>query len=141
MSKEQVKAVKLNATVMWAFLDKPYKDNEKCSVEFANLSDAAVDALEAQGIEVKKDPKHPEKGFFIRCYSTNPIRAYDETGTIIPNDIKVGNGSKAVVVVSPYEHEFKKKKMVLINIKRFIITDLIQYVPVDSFDDSDLPVL
>jgi hypothetical protein len=55
----------------------------------------SVDALEAMGIAVRQKE---DKGFFITCKSTNPIRAYDKDGDVI-DGISIGNGSKGIAMI------------------------------------------
>lgn len=138
MSNNVTDRVKFKATVMWAFLKKQKEGNEKYTVCFANLTDAAVDALEAIGIEVKRKAERPELGYFINCSSKLPIRALDQFENPLPDDVLVGNGSIATVIVTPYAWSRPGKKGVSPTIRKFVVTDLKVYNP--DFDDADAPL-
>lgn len=132
--QKEVKPLKLNATIQWAFLTERNEMSGAFQVDLCNLSKAAVDALTDLGVEVRhKD----DKGFFVTGKSRNyPIEAQLSDGGRIPEGTKVGNGSKAKAVVSPYEWKFKNKKGVSISIKKLIITDLVPYVAGGDFEDA-----
>jgi len=116
--------IKIRATVMWAYLDKPNEMSGKFQVDLCELSDKAVLGLEELGIEVKsKDGK----GKFITCKSQRPIFAYDDGGTQLNGTI-VGNGSKAACLVNTYDWTFKGKQGKGAGIKKMVITDLMEYV-------------
>jgi hypothetical protein len=116
--------IKIRATVMWAYLDKPNEMSGKFQVDLCELSDKAVLGLEELGVEVKsKDGK----GKFITCKSQRPIFAYDDGGTQLNGTI-VGNGSKAACLVNTYDWTFKGKKGKGAGIKKMVITDLMEYV-------------
>ncbi len=135
MSDTQSDRVKIKAIINWAFLNKKSDMSDKFQVELANLSDRAVEALESIGITPKRNPEKPEKGFYITCYSQNPIRAYDNDGVPVPTDVSVGNGSEAVAVVTPYAWEKKGKKGVSPTLRRLVVTKLIEYSPTNKWDD------
>lgn len=139
-TKETSDKVQMRCTLMWAFLTKKREGNEKYSVNLCNLSEAAVDKLEEMGIEVKRNADKPEQGYFITCYSVNPFRPRDTSGVLIDPEILVGNGSKATVVVEPYHWQYQKKKGTSAHISTMIITDLVEYSPVGSIDESQ-PIL
>lgn len=127
--------IKLKAEIMWANLDQRNEMSGKYQVDLCNLSPAAAQALQDMGIDVKtKD----DKGAFITCKSNNPIRAFDNSGN--PMDgISVGNGSKAIAVISPYTWTFKNKEGVSPSLKKMVITDLVSYEDgeVVTVDDDD----
>ena len=148
-------AVKINATLMWAFLDR--KDttfNEEASAKFqvdlAFLSEAAVEKLEGLGVNVREKQ---DKGSFITCKSKYPINAYDTDGiTIVGNDrdtgkplegnVKVGNGSTATVTLNFYDYKTPAgAKGVNATVKRLCITDLIEYEAEGSDEDESLEAL
>lgn len=135
MAKEEMKPVKVKAELMWACLDKPNHMSGDYQVELTNLSPAAVAALEEIGIEARKKPDKPEKGFFVTAKSKYPIKAYDTDGDEI--HAQVGNGSQATVVLGSYSWTFKNKKGVSASIKKLVITDLKEYVAEDEYSDLD----
>lgn len=126
----------IKATLYWANLTTENEESGKYQVDLGNLSEAAVDKLEEMGLEVNYKE---DRGDYITCKSTRPIRALDaETKEDIAH-IGVGNGTKAVAAVGTYEWTYKKKKGVSASLKRLTITDLVQYGgdDVDDFDMSE----
>jgi len=130
--------VKLKADVMWAFLDRQNEMSQKYQVDLCNLSDAAVEALEGMGIGVRQKD---DKGYFITCKSSNPIKAFDRDGDVIEG-ISIGNGSKAVAMVGSYEWNWKNKAGVSPSLKKLVITDLVSYEGADpelvNGDDDEI---
>jgi hypothetical protein len=49
----------------------------------------------------------------------------------------VGNGSKAIALIAPYEWKFKNKKGVSASLKKLVITDLVKYEAKDDVDMDD----
>lgn len=126
MSKPTV----ISAEIMWAYLDKRNDMSGKYQVDLTHLSDAAVDALEQNGIKVlSKD----DKGRCITCKSNNPIRAVNSAGDIIAGDI-IGNGSKATAVVSYYDYDNAFGKGRSPSLMKLVITDLEVYENVEEVD-------
>jgi hypothetical protein len=136
-----IKPVKLNAEIQWAFFDKVSDMSGKYQVDLINLSEQAVKALEAIGVEVRKREDKPEKGWFVTVKSNNPIKPVDEKGNTIT--ALVANGSKATALVSAYKWEWKNKKGISPSLMKIIITDLKEYNPNggSSADDSDDDIL
>lgn len=134
---EQVKPVKIEATVMWAFLSRKNELADAYSVDLCNLSDSDAQKLETLGIVVKENPNKPEKGKFITCKSKNfQIEALDSHGDRIEED--VGNGSKCKALVGAYEWRFKNKVGMSPSLKKLVITDLVRYVREDEEEDMEL---
>jgi len=135
---ENTSRVKIKADVMWAYMDKPNEMSGKYQVDLCNLSDAAVKALEDMGIGVRQKE---EKGYFITCKSTNPIRAYDKDGDVIEG-IAIGNGSKAIAMVGSYEWNWKNKSGVSASLKKLVIDELVAYEgdgePEPMLDDDEV---
>jgi len=128
--------VKIKADVMWAYLEKPNDMSGKYQVDLCNLSDPAVAALEDMGIAVRQKE---DKGYFITCKSSNPIKAYDKNGDQL--DATVGNGSGAIAMVGFYEWTFKNKEGRSPSLKKLVITDLVSYddaEPVEELDSADI---
>jgi hypothetical protein len=112
----------------------------KFQCDLANLSDNAVKALEAIGLAPRKREDKPEKGWFLTVKSNYAIQPYDKSG----NEIKdtVGNGSKAVALIKPYEWKWKNKNGVSASLAKIVITDLVKYsadgVTADENMDDDI---
>lgn len=125
-------SVKLKADIMWAQLDKVNELSGKYQVNLCNLSDAAVEALEAMGINVLEKEG---QGKYITCKSANPMKAFDTDGDLITE--KIGNGSKAKAIITPYEWKYQKKKGVSPSLKKLVITDLVVYESAGADIDDD----
>jgi hypothetical protein len=133
---ENTQRIKVKADIMWAYLDKPNDMSGKYQVDLCNLSDGAVGALEGMGVTVRQKE---DKGYFITCKSTNPIRAYDRDGDVIEG-ISIGNGSKAVAMIGTYSWTFKNKEGTSPSLKKLVVDELVAYEgdPVtEQLDDDD----
>ena len=132
----ELKKIKVQAEIMWAFLDKPNELSGKYQVDLCNLSKDAVKALTEMGINVRKREDQPDKGFFVTAKSANfPIKTVDLEGK--PITVKVANGSKAVALVAPYEYTYQKKKGVATGIDKLVITDLKIYETDTEVDETE----
>lgn len=127
---ENVKPVTVNATLYWANLSSKNEMSGKYQVDMSNLSDAAVQALEEHGLQVRN--KDDERGNYITVKSTNPIRAYNTSGDEI--GCLVGNESKAKAVLGHYDWSFQGKKGRSPSCLKLVITDLNEYTPEGSVD-------
>jgi hypothetical protein len=122
----ELKPVKVQADLFWAFLDTPNQMSGKYQVDLCNLSKEAIKTLEGMGVNVRKKAEKPEQGFFITAKSVNyPITATDSDGN--PIKAKVANGSKGVALLKPYEYTYRNQKGVGVGINGLVITDLIEY--------------
>ena len=133
------KPVIIKGTVYWAFLSKPNTynpDKPKYQIDIGDLSDAAVKALES--INVTANHKD-DKGFYITCKSNYPITAYDSNGEVIPPDVQVGNGSKAVATVASFPWTFKGRKGYSPSIVKggLKITELVEYVAAPALEVAE----
>jgi len=98
-----------------------------------------VEAIEKTGVSVRQDANKPEKGFFVTCKSTNyEITPYDSNGEVIGRDIKVGNGSKANIMVKPYSWKSPTGQSGMsLGIAKLVVTDLNAYVPEEVVEEDD----
>ena len=137
----EMKPVKIQAEVMWAFFDKPNEMSGKFQADLCNLSDGAVKALEEMGLAPRKREDKPEKGWFLTVKSNYAIQPYDNDGKEIKEI--VGNGSKAVALIKPYSWKWKNKEGVSASLAKIVITDLVKYNEdgVSASDDSDDDIL
>ena len=111
----ELKPVKVQADLFWAFLDTPNQMSGKYQVDLCNLSKEAIKTLEGMGVNVRKKDDKPEQGFFITAKSVNyPITATDSDGN--PIKAKVANGSKGVALLKPYEYTYRNQKGVGVGI-------------------------
>jgi hypothetical protein len=132
--------LKIKADIYWACLNRKNELADAYTVDICNLSDKAVAALEDMGISVHENAaKKPEQGRYISCKSQRPIKAFDADGIEIIED--VGNGSKAVCMISAYQWSFKAKKGVSPSLVKLVITDLVEFAGAGgkvSVDDDDI---
>ena len=136
----EMKPVKIQAEIQWAFFDKVNDMSGKFQCDLANLSDTAVKALEEIGLAPRKGalPEvmqtiKPATGWFLTVKSNYAIQPFDKEG----NEIKdiVGNGSKAVAMIKPYSWKWKNKEGVSASLAKIVITDLVKY---DANGDSKI---
>ena len=136
----ELKPVKVQADLFWAFLDTPNKMSGKYQVDLCNLSKEAIKTLEGMGINVRRKEDKPEQGFFITAKSFNyPIAATDPEGN--PITAKVANGSKGVALVKPHEYTYQRQKGITALINGLVVTDLIEYTDNKSLLSIDDNVL
>ena len=115
---------------MWAYLDKVNDMSGKYQVDLCNLSDPAVNALEGMGLTVRQKE---DKGYFITCKSSNPIKAFDKEGELI-DGVTIGNGSKAIAMVGFYEWTWKNKQGVSPSLKKLVVDEIVAYEGVGEPD-------
>jgi hypothetical protein len=139
----------IKADLFWCCNYVRNRESKKYQVDLCNLSEKAVAALQAEGIEVKSDPvKKPQQGYYVTVKSRDYcINTYDSDGKALgqtvrnddgstevkkdesgaPMYTKVGNGSKALVTVTPYKVMFKGKPLIQASASKVVVTDLIVY--------------
>jgi hypothetical protein len=120
------KPVKVKATLMWCNHNKVNEMSGKFQVDLCNLSDNAVTALEGIGLEVRKREDKPEKGFYITCKSTVPMKVFDTNGNSL-QDVAIGNGSTATAVVGTYEWAHKTKRGLSPSLVKAVVDNLVEY--------------
>ena len=132
--------LKLKCDIYWAQLNRKNEMSDAYQVNLCNLSDKAVAALEDMGISVLENTeKKPEMGKYITCKSQKPIKAFDTDGVDIVEDI--GNASKAICMVAPYNWSYKNKKGVSPSLVKLVVTDLVEYVGANTISAEDEDVL
>ena len=134
------KPIKVEAEVQWAFFNKKNEMSGKFQVDLTNLSDNAVKALQDAGLEPRNREDKPEKGWFITAKSNYEIKPVDKNGTEITEI--VGNGSKAIALIKPYEWSWKNKKGVSPSLVKIIINDLKVYnnTEENEIEEDDIPL-
>ena len=130
----ETKPIVLNATAFWANLQSMNELSGKYQVDLGLLSDAAVEALESQGISVRN--KEDDRGNFITVKSRNPIKAYDISGEEI--GALVGNGSQTKAVIGHYDWTFQSKKGRSPSLLKMVVSDLVVYNPESSVPTADM---
>lgn len=128
-----------NVELMWPFLYERNKLSNKYQVDLVNLTDVQVEAIEKTGCKVRSDANKPEKGFFVTCKSSNyEITPYDKNGEVIGKDVKVGNGSRAVVMAKPYSWKSPTGQSGMsLGIAKLVVTDLNEYTPEPVTEEED----
>ena len=119
--------------LMWPFLYERNKLSGKYQVDLVNLSDEQVSDIVKTGVTVRSDANKPEKGFFVTCKSTNyEITPYDKNGEVIPASTKIGNGTRASLMVKPYSWKSPTGNSgVSLGISKLVITELEEYLAPD----------
>jgi hypothetical protein len=130
------KPVKVKATVMWCFHNKPNEMSGKFQMDLCNLSDNAVKALESLGLDVRKREDKPEKGFFVTCKSTIPMKVFDAGGNDL-NNVAIGNGSTATAVVGTYPWTFKNRKGLSASLVKLVVDNLVAYDAAEAEEAAD----
>lgn len=138
---DQAPNVMVNCDLFWPNLTHKNELAGKYTVDLANLSDAAVTALEDLGLNINN--KGDERGNYITCKSNNKYRAFNPDGSEMlikgrtPRDemddpesgVTVGNGSKAKCLIGYYDWEYLKKKGRSATLKRLVVSDVVEYAP------------
>ena len=130
MTTDTIKPVKVKADIFWAqSMHTPSTMSGRYEVTLANLSEAAVNALESIGLKVRTRADKPDQGFFMLCKSMKfPIQAYDEQGKEIPASVLIANGTKATAVVGAFSWKDPTgKRGTSPALKKLVVTQLIEY--------------
>ena len=130
-----------DVTLYWANLRQRNEMSGKYQVDLCNLNEKQKEALEDAGISVRN--KGDDRGDFVTAKSKNfEIVPINKEGLEIPEDVIVGNGTKANVIAETYEwnHAPTKRSGVSLGIKigGLVITDMNQYKPTSDVAFEDL---
>ena len=130
-----------DVTLYWANLRQRNEMSGKYQVDLCNLNEKQKEALEDAGISVRN--KGDDRGDFVTAKSKNfEIVPINKEGLEIPEDVLVGNGTKANVITETYEwnHAPTKRSGVSLGIKigGLVITDMNQYKPTSDVAFEDL---
>jgi hypothetical protein len=137
---EDKKRIKVKADVYWSCHNKINEMSGVYQLNLCNLSDAAVEALEAMGIPVQVgEEKKAEMGRYITCKSKNVIKVFDADGDEITENI--GNGSKGKAIISSYDWKYKNKSGTSASLGKLVITDLVEYSVGGDLSGNDEDVL
>ena len=130
-------AIKIKAKLFWAQLNEPNEMSGKYQVDLCNLSFQAVKELKDAGISVnnRADDQY-ERGDYITCKSTYPIKAIDGDGVPFSTDVRIGNGSEAIAIVDTYDWKFKGKSGKSPSLTTLAITDLVAYEAAGSIPEG-----
>lgn len=124
--------------LFWPSLYEVNPTSNKYQVDIVNLNAKQVEKLESLGIDVRS--KDDERGFFVTCKSKYEIVPYDPSGEALERSIKVGNGSRGNVMVSPYAWKGPTgNKGVSLGVKKLVVTELNKYVESeDKYEDVEI---
>ena len=132
----------INATVFWYMgltkNDSGKYPSGKYEVVLGNLSDAASEWLSTFGCNINENDNKPEQGKYYKAKSGFPIPAYDMEGNLLDPDIKIGNGSQAVVTIKLVKGAGKNGPYKVASIERLRISDLVVYEDGGDAADVDL---
>ena len=121
-------SIKIKAKLFWAQLNETNEMSGKYQVDLAQLSEDAVKELASLGIKAnKREDDTYERGSYITCKSTFPIKATDSAGLPIPTDVRLGNGSDAIAVVDAFDWKFKGKSGKSPSLTTLVVTDIVHY--------------
>lgn len=127
-----------NVELFWPQLYERNKLSGKYQVDLANLTDDQISKIEETGVNVRN--KDDERGNFVTCKSSNyEITPYDKNGEVIPATIKVGNNSRANLMVKPYSWKSPTGQSgISLGIVKLVVTDLVKYEAPDVVAEDTL---
>ncbi len=136
-----MKPVKISGEIFYAHdmvqFNQYTESQQKYVAQIGNLSEQAAQKLRELGIYVGQ---HDVKGLNVSCKSKHVHKPVDENGKDIDPKI-IGNGSKCIALIKPYEWSFGKKTGVGASLVRLIVTDLKEYVPSTNKQEEDDDIL
>jgi hypothetical protein len=102
--------------------------NDKYSVQLANLSIPAAAKLEEQGVEIKfKDDDKYGRGQFINTSSKFPYKVVDAEKNDL-SGMDIGYGSVVRAKLTTYEWKFKQKKGIGVRVIQIVVAELVEAV-------------
>lgn len=110
------------------------EDKQVYVAQIGNISDEDVQKLTSMGIHVGHNET---KGHNITCKSKYVHKPVDTEGNEV-DPMKIGNGTKCKVVVGGYHWKFGKKSGVGASAKKIIVTELIEYTPMEKETADDI---
>lgn len=137
-----IKPVKVACELFWSnwmsnFNTKFNEDNDKYECTIGNLSDKAADSLEELGIKIKEKDN---MGKYVVGKSKYVFEPVDKEGNKV-DVASIGNGTKAIALVSSYRHKMSSKFGAAPSIQKLIITELVTYSPEGGADEEEDDVL
>ena len=118
MSETNKVTVRISATLEWPKFFEKDEMSDKYTATLTNLKPEAVKILEAADLVVRDGRKEGEKqanyGRFIKASSKYEVRVYDgrngEQGIRWDNQVRIGNGTKAMVEITAADWTYQKTK-------------------------------
>ena len=142
MSETDKVTVRISATVEWPKFFEKDEMSDKYTATLINLKPEAVKILEAADLVVRDGKKEGEKqanyGRFIKASSKYEVRVYDgrngEQGIRWDNQVRIGNGTKAMVEITAADWTYQKTKGRGAYLNAVKITELVELGGGDQFD-------
>lgn len=141
-------SIVLSGVLYWAHVTKPSKESGKyqCVVK---ISDTDAERLDDLGVDVKDEQKTGKnekgkdvilKGNFVNAKSNFKPDIIDSKKRELPEDLELGNGTKANVAVSTFDWTFKKKSGTSLNLDGIQVLELVEFKRKsarDAFDEVE----
>ena len=142
MSETNKVTVRISATLEWPKFFEKDEMSDKYTATLTNLKPEAVKILEAADLVVRDGRKEGEKqanyGRFIKASSKYEVRVYDgrngEQGIRWDNQVRIGNGTKAMVEITAADWTYQKTKGRGAYLNAVKITELVELGGGDQFD-------
>ena len=142
MSETDKVTVRISATLEWPKFFEKDEMSDKYTATLINLKPEAVKILEAADLVVRDGKKEGEKqanyGRFIKASSKYEVRVYDgrngEQGIRWDNQVRIGNGTKAMVEITAADWTYQKTKGRGAYLNAVKITELVELGGGDQFD-------
>lgn len=137
-----LKPIRVAATIFYAkdmtVLNKTFDEtNDKYVCTLGELSDRACEALQALGIKIKTKEG---PGKYVASKSKYIFEPVNEDGEKIDAK-KLGNGSKVVALITPYQHKMSGKHGMGVRIQKLIVTDWKVYGPQAATQEDNTEAL
>lgn len=101
--------------------------SKKYQINCTQLDDETTKKLKALGLNVRDD-KGPEDGnFIIPKNGLYPPDIVDDNGNPLPPEVRIGNGSKIRVLLTPYEYDAPHGQGVACGIGGIRVEELIEF--------------
>ena len=141
MSETNKVTVRISATLEWPKFFEKDEMSDKYTATLTNLKPEAVKILEAADLVVRDGRKEGEKqanyGRFIKASSKYEVRVYDgrngEQGIRWDNQVRIGNGTKAMVEITAADWTYQKTKGRGAYLNAVKITELVELGGGDQF--------
>lgn len=102
--------------------------SKKYQINLTQLSDEEAEKLRSLGLNVRDDSKDPKDGLFvIPKNGMYPPEVVDNDGNPMPPEIRIGNGSKVRVLLTPYEYDAPHGQGVACGIGGVRVVELQEY--------------
>ena len=119
-------------TAEWASVFEPNSMSNKYQVDICNLDKDTVKKLKDERIPVRKgedngdgkDTSH--KGNFITAKSKLAPEVLDSAKNLWPSNLKIGNGSRIKVSVTPFDWTYKTKSGTSASLNSVMVIDFVE---------------